>query len=367
MATGSIYGLMPTQGKGKFSLQSTGNQVQDEQLDPSVPGAFTSLPAGMDGKSSLAPVQAPQIQAANIPQGFQFTGTFDAENRGLQQQESDLGLKRTNSLAAVAEQYLNANRKAEQQNVKGRRALFANLADKGALGSGMALEDIGDYTQSYNDYINELARSRAYDMSNIEADYASGVNNLGRQREGLVSRQQQYEEQQRLEQARLQAEAERAAREEEMRRQQIEQMIAAQEAARQAAEAAAEAARNSAMQYSYSAPSFGGIGYGGGGGFDIGGGGGSAAPANPNLVLPHQFATSNVPASAVNSWLRQNVDSSLTDAEAGRIAKHFVQAGANGLNRDQLAAIIKQDRALFGASANVGSSAMNAAKRALGW
>ncbi len=318
-----IYGLLAPGNKGKLSLQTLGSAaLGDEDVDESgLPTSpFTNLPLQMGGAPS--PAQIAQIQAANIPQGFQFTGAFDARNRGLLQQESDAGLNRTNSLAAIAEQFLQATRQAEQSNAKGRKSLFASLADRGALGSGAALQSVADYDTEFNDYLNNLSRARAADSANAENSYASILNQLGRQREGLVSEQQQYEEQRRLEEERVRAEAERQRVAEEQRREQINQMIAAQQAAQQAAQAAAAAA---AARPSYSMPSFGGGG--GGGGASYGSAPQAPQPQQGLIQLP-QFGP-GVSRQAVESWIVNNIDRNLA-GNAGAlngIIREFQQNG----------------------------------------
>lgn len=364
MATNSnIFGLLSTAGKGKATLQQIGTQpVDGENIDqnglPSSPFATLNPAAQMGGSS---PQQVAQIQQANIPQNFQFTGEWDAANRALQQQESDAGLVRTNTLAGIASQFLNANQAAEKDFNKNRTRLYEALADRGALGSSASLDRVGELETDFQSYLDRLAQQRAYDMSAAENQYASLVNNIGRQREGLVSRQQQAEEQRRLEEARLQAEAERAAREEQQRQEQIQQLIQAQEQARIAAEEARQQALAAQTMYSsISLPTFsGGGGYSGGIGGG-GGGGGSAAPApapSPDIVRLPVFGN-GVTTKAVDNWIRTNVDPNITGTTLAKVREVLSKAGPNGVSRSDLAWLIQNTSN----AARVGSTAANIAK-----
>lgn len=340
-SSNSIYGLLNSKGKGALSLQTLGQAaLGDEDIDenglPTSP--FSSLPAGsLGGMGTGAPVSVQAVQAANIPANFQFTGEFDARNRALLQQETDAGFTRSNTLAQIADQYLQAMRQAEKQQTKGRKSLFASLADRGALGSGAALTSVSEFDTEYNDYLNNLSRGRAADIANAENSYASLLNQLGRQREGLVSQQQQVEEQRRIEEERVRAEAARQAQLEEQRRAQIQQMIEAQQQAAAAAQAAAQAAQAS---MSYNPISFGGGG---------GGGGGYAPPPAPspytkpgedNIALP-AFGP-GVTRKAVESWVLTNIAPHATPAAVNQVIDYLTRAGPNGLPRSDIAWLISQ-------------------------
>lgn len=337
-APSSIYGLLSPKGKGALSLQTLGQAaLGEEEVDenglPTSP--FAALPAGSLGGAGTGPVSVQAVQAANIPANFQFTGEFDARNRALLQQETDAGFSRTNTLAQIADQYLQAMRQAEKQQTKGRKSLFASLADRGALGSGAALESVGEFDTSYNDYLNNLSRGRASDIANAENSYASVLNQLGRQREGLVSQQQQAEEQRRIEEERVRAEAARQAQLEEQRRTQIQQMIDAQQQAAAAAQAAAQAAQAS---MSYNPVSFGGGGGGGGYGYE------QQQPVHTppgNIVMPNWGQ--GVTRAGVENWVRTNVDRYVSGRAMDAVIQELTRtARTGGTSVQDLAWLIRQ-------------------------
>jgi hypothetical protein len=284
----------------------------------------------------------PTITPANIAAGFQWTGEYDAANRGLQQQESDAGLGRTNSLASIAEQYAIAMRKAEEQGSKGKKSLFARLADKGALGSGMALEDIAEYDTSYNDYLNDISRSRASDLAGVETNYATRLNSIGRERETLAARQQTAEQARMKEEARLASVATQAAAENEARRQQLADMAAAQQAAAQAAQQAIAAA---SAQVNYNPPSVSNY-YGDNSDesysppVEQAPAQASQAPAQaePPIVLPPFGHGSG---SAPLLWIKKNIDPTLNSSEVSLVLGAMNRAGAQGMTRTQLGQFIQ--------------------------
>lgn len=341
----SIYGLMPTQGKGKFSLQTLGAKAveDDTQAQPSQ-SPWSAKAASLAPAQGVENMNRVQLTPAQIAANFQWTGPYDAANRALQQQESDAGLSRNNTLAQIASSFLEANRQAEGDYTKGRRRQWEGLADRGIVNSSPALEAVTEYDTEFNSYLDRLAKAKAYDEMGVENQYASTLNNLGRQREGLASQQQAEEETRRVEEARLAAEAERQAREEESRRQQIQQMIAAQEQARLAAEAASQAAL--AASYTYSAPGGGDYGFSGGG-YDGGGfyqeeapAPAPVAPARDMVVLP-AFAP-GVTTTAVDSWIKKNVDPNVSGTALKKVREVLSKAGPGGVPRSDIAWLIGQ-------------------------
>lgn len=332
--TGSIYGLLQPKQKGALSLQTLGGTpLEDDEVDenglPKSP--FANLPLTPITGSGTTPGAIQQVQAANIPANFQFTGEFDALNRALLQQETDAGFQRKNTLASIAEQYLESVRRAEKQQEQSRKGLFASLADRGALGSGAALQSVADFDTEFNDYLNQLSRQRASGIASTENEYASLLNQLGRQREGLVSRQQQFEEERRLEEERLRAEAQRQAQLEEQRRQQIQQLIDSQNQARIAAEQAAAAARQA--QFSYQPPQFGG-GYNAGG-YSPAPQAPAAAPPTPQYKPGEQRITLPAGAngmswSAFGHWVRGNIDKYASDQAVRAVYNELLRTTPQG-------------------------------------
>lgn len=360
MATNSIYGLVDPVGKGKLSLQSLGQGVlEDDTKAPqqqTSPWASAPLPVTGDPAS----LQKVSLTPAQIAANFQWTGEFDAANRALQQQESDVGLARSNSLAQIASKFLEANRQAETDYNKGRRKQFEGLADRGILQSSPALEAVTEYDTEFNSYLDRLAKAKAYDEMSTENAYTSTLNQLGRQREGLAAQQQAAEEARRVEEARVAAEAERQAREEQLRREQIQQLIQAQEQARLAAEQAQQAAL--AASYAYSAPG-GGYEYGGGGydGGDYYSEPEAPAPAAPQpradvVVLP--VFGNGVTTQAVDNWIKKNVDPNVSGAALAKVREVLSKAGPSGVSRSDLGWLIKNTSA----AARTGTTAANIAK-----
>lgn len=345
MATSNMYGLINPVAKGKLSLQSLGQGVLEDdtqapQQGNASPWSAAPLPQG-SGDGSL--VQRLALNPAQIAANFQWTGPYDAANRALQQQESDAGLSRTNSLSQIAARYLESNRQAQTDYERGRRKQFEGLADRGGLQSSAALDLLSEYDTDFNSYLDRLSKAKAYDEMGVENQYTSLLNQLGRQREGLASQQQAEEEARRVEEARIAAEAQRQAVEEENRRQQIQQLIAAQEQARLAAEAAQQAAL--AASYSYSAP---GGGYDMGGGGDYYGGGGYAEPAPAPAPRPTQDMVvlptfgNGVTTQAVDNWIKKNVDPYVSGTALAKVREVLSKAGPAGVSRADLGWLISQ-------------------------
>ena len=340
----NIFGLIANDpNKSKYALQTlatkaldpNAQQVTSDQYDPSTVGSnpYAALPFGDRQASTTAP-QIAQVSAANLPANFQWTGEFDAANRGLQQQESDAGLKRNNSLQAIADTYLRATQNAADTQTDSRNALFADLASRGMLGSSPTLKADSKLSTNYQKYLDQLGFAKAQDVAGIENNYASVLNNASRTRESLASQQQAKEEARKLAEAQAQAEAVRQQQEAEARRQEIAQLIASQEAATAAAQQAAQAA--AASSYAYSAPAMPSIGYGGYSAPEAA----LAAPQEQPLVLPFNSATSNVPRTAVERWVKNNVDPNLAGGKLNAVINALSNSGTTGLTRTQIANII---------------------------
>lgn len=326
----AVFGLTtPTQQKGKYSLQTVAQSaLGDPEVDPTTlpTNPFSALPAGQ----AATPVEIQQVQQPT--RNYTFSGKYDAANRQLQAEESDAGFARRTNLQAIAEAFQRGTSQAAQQQEKARRSLFQKLADMGAVTSGGALDKDAELSTNYSRYLDDLARAKAADQAKIENSYAGVLNNASRRRESLFAEQQAEEEARRIEDARLRAEAERASQEAEMRRQEMAALIESQERARVAAELAAQQA--AAATISYSPISFGGGGYSGSEGYE------PEAPVEPKIVLPFLNSTSNVPASAVNNWIKKTVDPTLQGVELQKVAQYLTKAGQNGLDRGTLGRFI---------------------------
>lgn len=352
----------PEDDKNKLNLQTMAqNALNPGQVtSDTASGPATNPWAGapLRTETAAAPTETMQVAAAQLPANFQWTGEFDAANRGLQQQESDAGFKRNQTLQQIADTYLRGTQDAAVTQGKARNSLFADLASRGMLGSSPTLKSDAELSTNYNRYLDSLSRAKAGDTANVENSYASVLNQTARQREGLASQQQAAEEQRRLAEAQAKAEAERQAQEAQMRQQEIQQLIAAQEQARQAAESAAQMAAANRAQISYSMPSMPSIGYGGGydGGYDAPSE--SAPQQEERIVLPFNGATSGpVPRTAVENWVRNNVDPNLSGPVLNSVITALSGSGTMGMTRSQLANIIATQA---GAGTNIGNAAKNA-------
>lgn len=328
----AVFGLTtPTQQKGKYSLQSVAQSaLGDPEVDPTTlpTNPFSASPLAQSGAAATTPIPIQQIEQPT--RNYTFTGKYDAENRALQAEESDAGFARRTNLQAIAEAFQRGTSEAATQQEKARRSLFQKLADMGAVTSGGALDKDAELSSNYQRYLDDLARAKAADQAKIENSYAGVLNSASRRRESLFAQQQAEEEARRIEDARLRAEAERQAVEAEQRKQEMAALIESQERARVAAELAAQQA--AAATISYSPISFGGGGYSPSEA--------PAAPAEPKIVLPFLNSTSNVPASAVNSWIKRTVDPTLQGAELQKVAQYLTKAGQNGLDRGTLGRFI---------------------------
>lgn len=332
MAT-STYGLIQTDPKKKFTLQTAQANVDD----PDQSGG-TALPTA--NFANLPTIAAPAARAANatlrpaaVPANFQFTGRYDAANRGLLQQESDAGLARRNNLADVDEQYRNASQRSGDLAAIARTQLQENMASRGLMMSGINAQATGQQETQYNQYLQDLAASRARALAGIETDYAGVLNQSSRSREGLFFDQQQEEEERRLQEERLKAEATARQQQADQQAQALQQMQAAQEAARQAAMAAAAAA---------SRPSYQPTQIGGGGGGGYGGPPPSAQPVqqqNGNWVQAPHLAQGTTMASFGN-WVHNNLDANASPNAIKAVLNVFNANG--GASLSDLAWLIQQ-------------------------
>lgn len=337
----AIFGVTRSKPGGAYSLQSIAQQALDPEVDPSTlpVNPFAAVPA----RTGAAPTTPLPVQQANLPEGYQFTGEFDARNRALQAEESDAGFARTQGIQQIAEAFLKAQGRAEENRTKAQQTLHGSFASRGLLGSGVVLDKDAELSQNYQRYIDDLSGARASDLASIENNYASILNRNARTREGLFSQQQAVEEERRLNEERIRAEAARAEQEATMRRNELAQLVAAQEQARaQMMQAIA------ASQVTYSPPSFSG-----------GGGGGSTytppPPPTPQaearITLPFLNATSNVPGSAVQSWVKKNIDPNLVGGQLTAVIRALTSAGKNGLTRTELANVIQNSSKFAGVRA----------------
>lgn len=346
MAIGDVFGLQKPKG-GAYSLQSAARGVLDGQNED--PNLLPTNPFGEIAPTSLAPAAVQSIQQANLPENYQFTGEFDAANRALQQQESDAGFKRTQTLQQIAEAFLRANQSASEDKSKARTQLLESLGSRGLGDSGVTVTKSSELETNYQKYLDDLARARASDVAGVENSYASILNNVGRQREGLFSAQQKAEEARKLEEERIRAEAVRQQQEAEARRAQLEMIAAAQEQARAAMQQATAAA-----QVSYSPVAIGG------GGYSPSTPSAPAAPTQERIVLPFLNATSNVPGATVQNWVKKNVDPNLSGESLNAVIYALQSAGQAGMDRNALARVIQQasiPRARAGSFAGINVSA----------
>lgn len=320
MAT-STYGLIQTDPKKKFALQTAQVGVDD----PDQSGG-TALPSA--NFSTLPTIQNPTVKSnvtvnpASIPANYQFTGRYDALNRALGQQESDAALARRNNLADIDEQFRNTTQKGADLAAIARTQLQENMASRGLMMSGINAQATGEQEKNYNSYLQDLAASRARAMSGVESDYASVLNQLFRQREGLFFDQQQEEQERKLQEERLKAEAEAKRVQAEQQAAMLQQIQAAQDAARQAAMAAAAAA----SRPTYNPVAIGGGGYGG-----------APSPAQPTqqykpgeqrVTMPN-VAQGMTQAGWLN-WVHSNLDANASPAAAQAVLQQLMKDQYNG-------------------------------------
>lgn len=331
MAKSTIFGLEETDPKKKFTLQAAqstapvGDDSSSSLTAPTTP--FSNLPLIQSVAQNIIGSQP----GANLPANFKFTGAYENRNRGLQQEESDAGFRRRNTLADIDEQYQTTQRKSADLRNIAYKQLVENMASRGLGASGIHAQEQGKLETNYTDYLNDLATSRARGITGVENDYSSILNEISRRREGLFGEQQKGEEDRKLreEQAKAAAEAQRVQAEQQAAM--LQEIAKAQESARSAAQAAS-AAR---ALPSYSAPS-------------IGGGGGyyqqpqqeqQAAPQSNLIVLP-PFGQ-GVQQSQVKSWIVNNVDRNLAgNAPALDAVMNALIKNPNGMTTEQISAVI---------------------------
>lgn len=329
MVASSVYGLIQTDPRKKFTLQTAINpEDDDDQSDLALPTAnFSSVPTIATPTGSAIRSNA-TVHAANIPANFQFTGAYEAANRALAQQESDAALARRNNITSVDQQYRDALARSGDLASIARTQLQENLASRGLATSGINAQAVGQQEGEYNYQLGELGKARANALSGIEANYADVLNQLYRQRESLFGQQQKDEEDRRLQEERLKAEAE-AKR---VQAEQQAQMIAAMRQQAEAAARAAAAAAAASQIPSYSPPSLG---------FGAGGGGAGYSPpqqqGNGNIVLP-RFQSEQ----QARGWVRDTLDRNASDQAVSQVINYLMRAGSNGLPLADLAWLIQQ-------------------------
>lgn len=339
----TVFGLNPVDPKKKFTLQSAIGQtpVDDQQIDPSqIPTSpYSALPAGsvFQGIAQGIVGKTPTVRSANIPANYKFSGTYDVANRGLSQEESDAALGRRNTLATVDEDFQKAQRKAAELKDIAFKQLQQSMANRGLSFSGINVDETGKQEKNYVDYLNDLGTSRGRALAGVENNYAGILNDIARRREGLFGAQQKDEEDRRLREEQVKAQAEAARVQREQQQAMLAEIAKAQEAARQAAQAAA-AAR---ALPTYSAPSLAG-----------GGGGGYYAPQpapepqaaptrDPNVIALPPFGP-GASESGVKNWIVNNVDRGLANNAPAldAVMKALIKAGGRGLSLAEISATI---------------------------
>lgn len=232
-------------------------QQQQQGLVGIAGGALPGSPeegAGLDFANAFgAPIQRTPIQAAGPirdTSGLMFNPEFAQRDTAIQRQMADLGLVKQQNVQSVGQEYERNLSKAQLMQQQARKKLMERMSGQGILQSGIHGQQQGELNAAHQSYLDDLGYLKAQGLAGVESDYATRMNQLALQREGLFGEQQQVEEQRRL--AAAQQEAERKARED----------AAAQQAALLAAlqtpppvQAFPEAAQQ------YSAPSFSGGGY----------------------------------------------------------------------------------------------------------
>lgn len=327
MAASSVFGLIQTDPKKKFTLQTAINPEDDEGQGELPTANYSAVP------KIAAPfaqgVANATIRQAQIPANFQFTGAYEAANRALAQEESDAALGRRNNIAQVDQQYRDALARSGDLASIARTQLQENLASRGILQSGINAQAAGQQEKEYNYHLGELGKSRANALSGIETNYAGLLNELARRREGLFFDQQKEEEQKRLQEERLKAEAEAKRVEAEQRAVMLEQIRQQTEAAQRAAQAAAAASQ---------LPSYAPPALAGGGGYGQSGYGAppQAAPSQ-NVVLPRVQSEQEAKA-----WVKNNIDQWASPEAVNQVVAHLVKAGANGIPLQDIAWLIQQ-------------------------
>lgn len=332
-----VFGLKSSP-KGASNLQQIASATLTQEPTLGTPENPLTFATGRP--SNAAPVVESAVPLEANKQ-YSFTGKYAGYDNDLRGQEADLGFSRRDNIQKIAAAFLKATQTAAEQKEKSRRSLMQMLADRGMSTSGITLDKGAELETNYTRYLDDIANSRASDQSDVENNYARGLNSIYRKRNSLFGEQQAEEQQRRMEEARVAAETARQTAEANARSQELEAIKAAQAAATQAAQA-----QTASYAPSYTAPSFS---YGGGGG---GGGGDYSAPyeepAPPpvqeeRIISPFINATGNVPGGAVEAWVKRTVDPNLSGANLRAVISAMTNAGSRGLTRTELASIIAQN------------------------
>lgn len=341
MATTGILGFKQTpqeedERRRQMALQSLGmtnpNMVGQ---DPS--GAASNPFEELKPKYLNATGTPTSVAPANLPEGFQFTGSFADRDKALRQMESDAGAKRQTQISYLDEDHQVATRKAQNVQQQAQKALQAKLAAQGMGQSGAVVVGDQELSTKYQDYLNDLNRSRSRGIADVESDYASVLNSLSRTREGFVREQQEQEEARRLEQARVEAETARLAREEADRKALMDQLLAQQEAQR----LANEQAQAALLASRYYPTSIGGGGGGGGG--DYYEEPQAPAPQAPKdmVVLPFLSGGQRATQGNIDNWIRQNVDPWVSGTALAKV-REVLMSSPQGVDRNDLGWLIRQ-------------------------
>ena len=222
-----------------------------------LPGAVPGEGAGTDFASFFPTLDRQPIQAAapiRDTSGLMFNPEFAQRATGIDRQMADLGLYKNQNAQGVNQEYERSLSQANTLQTAARKKLMERMSGQGILQSGIHGQQQGELNTAHQRYLDDLGYQKAAGLSSVESDYATRMNQLALQREGLFGEQQQVEESRRLEAARIQAE--RQAQEQAAQQQQA---YLAQIQAQQQASQAALMAQIQAQQYA--APSFSGGGY----------------------------------------------------------------------------------------------------------
>lgn len=332
----SAFGLIQTDPKKRFALQTAINPEDDQGA-----GGTTELPSA--NFSTVPTIASPtintgqgaSIRQANLPANFQWTGAYEAANRALAQEESDAGFARRSNIANVDQQYRDALARSGDLASIARTQLQENMATRGLMMSGINAQASGHQEKEYNYHLGELGKARANALSGVESNYAQILNELYRRREGLAMDQQKEEENRRLQEERLKAEAEARRVQQEQQAQMLAQIQAQTEAAQRAAAAAAAASQIP----TYSPPALAG---GGGGSYNYGQPQQQAPQGPPpgNIVMP-QWGQ-GVTRQGVENWVRSNIDRNVTGEAMNQVINHLVKAGPMGIPLADIAWLIQQ-------------------------
>lgn len=172
---------------------------------------------------------------------FNFNPKYAGLDASNQRAISDAGLKRTNAISAANQNYTAAVGDADTLQQQALRKLTETLGSSGLTHSSIMLNMSGDQQQAYQRYLNNLGTMRGNALAAAEGGYATDLENVNRNREGLFFQQGQEEEAAARQRAKEEADAAAAAEQVRLQQQYNQAMI---EAAQRQAAAAEEAARN---------------------------------------------------------------------------------------------------------------------------